>query len=198
MTKRLALLAALAASIPTGAACAQEAFAGLYVHEVDTPLSLHVGETGADLALGYRFAPIAALAVIGKPAPYVIASLNSSGDTSFAGAGLGWTIGKGPAYVRPAIGVVVHDGPGRRVDPVTLRRTGPSRRTCLPKNFAPPSAWRATRSGSSNTSGSPPLDFFASSGASSSCRLCSTPGTGRSMTILARISVCSARTIAAC
>ncbi len=115
MTKRLALLAALAASIPTGAACAQEAFAGLYVHEVDTPLSLHVGETGADLALGYRFTPIAALAVFGKPAPYVIASVNTAGDTSFAGAGLSWTIGKGPVYLRPALGLVVHDGPSRRV-----------------------------------------------------------------------------------
>ena len=123
MTWRFALLAALAASFAPGAACAQEVFAGVYVHEVDTPLSLPVREGGADLALGYRFAPIAALGFIGKPAPYVIASLNSSGDTSFAGAGLGWTIGKGPVYVRPAVGVILHDGPGLRVDPVTGNRT---------------------------------------------------------------------------
>ena len=53
----------------------------------------------------------------------MIASINSSGDTSFAGAGLSTTIDKGPVYVRPAIGVVVHDGPGLRVDPVARRRT---------------------------------------------------------------------------
>ena len=123
MTKRLAFVAAVAAVFPTGAAAAQEVFAGLYVHEVDTPLSLQVGEGGVDLVAGYRFAPIAALRVIGKPAPYVIASINSSGDTSFAGVGLAWSIGKGPVFVRPAIGIVVHDGPGLRVDPVTRNRT---------------------------------------------------------------------------
>lgn len=123
MSKRLAFLAALAALSLPGAAAAREVFAGIYVHEVDTPFTLPVREDGADLVAGYRFAPIEALRIIGKPAPYLIASLNSSGDTSFAGAGLGWTIGKGRIYVRPAIGMVVHDGPGLRVDPVTRRRT---------------------------------------------------------------------------
>ena len=123
MTKRLAFLATLAALFPAGTAAAQEVFAGIYVHEVDTPFTLRVGEGGADIAVGYRFAPIGALGAIGKPAPYVIASLNSSGDTSFAGVGLSWSIGKGPVYVRPAIGIVVHDGPGLRVNPVTRRRT---------------------------------------------------------------------------
>lgn len=122
MTKRLAFLAAVAALSPTGAA-AQEVFSGLYVHEVDTPLSLQVGEGGVDIVAGYRFAPIEALRVVGKPAPYVIGSLNSSGDTSFAGAGLGWSIGNGRLYARPAVGVVVHDGPGLRVDPLAGRRT---------------------------------------------------------------------------
>ena len=123
MTQRLVLLAALAALFPSGAACAQEVFGGVYVHEVDTPFTLHVGEGGADLVAGYRFAPIAALAAVGKPAPYLVASLNSSGDTSFVGGGLSWSIGKGPVYLRPAIGIVVHDGPGLRVDPVTRTRT---------------------------------------------------------------------------
>jgi hypothetical protein len=122
MKKRLALLAAAAAAVPS-AAVAQEAFAGVYVHEVDTPFSLHVGESGVDIAAGYRFAPIEALGVIGKPAPYLIASLNTAGDTSFAGAGLGWTIGKGPLYARPALGLVVHDGPSLRIDPATGRHS---------------------------------------------------------------------------
>jgi lipid A 3-O-deacylase len=122
MNMRAALPAVLAASFPVEAG-AQEVFAGAYVHEVDTPFTLRVGEGGADLVAGYRFGPIAALAVVGKPAPYVIASLNTGGDTSFAGAGLGWTIGKGRLYARPAIGIVVHDGPDLRVDPVTGNRT---------------------------------------------------------------------------
>jgi hypothetical protein len=121
MIVRLAF-AALAAAVPSAAA-AQEAFAGVYVHEVDTPFTLHVGESGADLALGYRFAPIEQLSVIGRPAPYVVASLNTAGDTSFAGAGVAWTIGTGPVYLRPGIGLVVHDGPGLRIDPATGRHS---------------------------------------------------------------------------
>ena len=115
--------AALALAALPSAAQAQEAFVGLYAHEVDTPLTLYTGEGGADLALGLRFAPIEALDFVGAPAPYLIGSLNSRGDTSFAGAGLGWQFGDGPFYVRPAVGVVVHDGPRYRVDTVRGRRT---------------------------------------------------------------------------
>lgn len=43
----------------------------------------------------------------------MIASIDISGGTSFAGAGLSWTVGKGPVYVRPAVGVVIHDWPER-------------------------------------------------------------------------------------
>jgi lipid A 3-O-deacylase len=120
---RIALPAALAALSLASSAAAQEVFAGVYAHEVDTPFTLKVGESGADIALGYRFAPIEPLGVVGKPAPYVVASLNTAGDTSFVGAGLSWSIGNGPVYVRPGIGVVVHDGPALRVDPVARRRT---------------------------------------------------------------------------
>jgi hypothetical protein len=72
----------------TAPAAAQEVFAGAYVHGVDTPFTLETGEGGADIAAGYRFAPIDALGVIGRPAPYLVASLNTRGDTSFAGGGL--------------------------------------------------------------------------------------------------------------
>jgi hypothetical protein len=110
----------LLAASPAGA---QEAFVGVYAHGVDTPFTLYTGEGGADIAAGYRFAPIEGLSAIGSPAPYVIASVNTDGDTSFAGGGLSWSIGKGPVYVRPAIGLVVHDGPSRRFDAVRLRQT---------------------------------------------------------------------------
>ena len=104
-------------------AAAQEVFVGGYVHGVNTPLTLDTGERGADIMAGYRFAPIEGLAFIGKPAPYLIASLNSRGDTSFAGAGLAWKIGKGPVYLRPGVGIVVHDGPSYRVNAAGDMRT---------------------------------------------------------------------------
>ncbi len=115
---RLVLLALAGAVLPAPLA-AQEVFAGLYAHEVDTPLTLRTDESGVDLELGYRFAPIEGLHAIGRPAPYLIGSLNTAGDTSFAGAGLAWTIGKGRVYLRPGIGLVVHDGPALRIDPDT-------------------------------------------------------------------------------
>ena len=112
-----AILAALAAAGAPAGAFAQEVFAGVYKHGVDTPFTLYSGERGADLELGFRLAPIAALSVIGSPSPYVIGSLNTAGDTSFAGVGIGWRVGvAGPFYLRPGVGLVVHDGPSYRVD----------------------------------------------------------------------------------
>ncbi len=107
----MVLAAALAGSALAAPAYAGEVFAGAYVHEVETPFTLETGEGGYDVALGYRFDRIEALSVIGRPAPYVIGSLNVEGDTSFVAAGLSWTIGKGPVYVRPGIGLAIHDGP---------------------------------------------------------------------------------------
>lgn len=107
----------------THPAAAQELFAGAYAHGVDTPFTLETGERGVDFQAGARFAPIEALSFIGKPAPYVMVSVSASGDTSFAGAGLGWTLGKGRFYARPGIGLVVHEGPSLRLDPATGLRT---------------------------------------------------------------------------
>jgi len=119
----LSLCAALAAFGVAPAARAQEAFAGVYAHGVDTPLTLHTGEKGIDLVLGCRLPSIEALRAIGRPAPYLIGSLNARGDTSFAGAGVSWTFGKGRVFVRPAVALVVHDGPAYRVDQQTEQRT---------------------------------------------------------------------------
>lgn len=115
----IAAMACLAAA----PASAGEVFAGAYAHGVETPLTFYTGEGGVDLQLGYRFAGIDALAPVGKPAPYVMASVNAGGDTSFAGAGLSWKLGHGPIYLRPAVGFVVHDGPSDRVDPASGRHT---------------------------------------------------------------------------
>ena len=120
MLRALAIAALPAALLATPAA-AQEVFGGVYKHAVDTPFTLNTDEGGVDFQLGYRFARLKALKIIGKPAPYVVVSLNSRGDTSFAGAGLSWTLGKGPVYARPGIGLAVHTGPSLRVGANGLR-----------------------------------------------------------------------------
>ena len=113
-------LAAGALAAISAPANAQEVFGGVYAHAVDTPFTLETTEGGSvDVAAGVRFGGIKALDFIGSPEPYLVGSLNTSGDTSFAGAGLSWTIGKGPFYVRPGIGLVIHDAPEFRVDPAT-------------------------------------------------------------------------------
>jgi lipid A 3-O-deacylase len=93
-----------------------EIYGGVYAHAVDTPFTLETNEGGTDVQVGYRFAPIESLRAIGSPEPYVFASVNLSGDTSFAGAGLSWKAELGPVYLRPGIGLVVHNAPSRRVD----------------------------------------------------------------------------------
>ena len=121
--KQFPFPAAAALALASAPAQAGEVFAGAYVHAVETPLTFHTGEGGTDLQLGYRFDGIEALGAIGKPAPYLLASLNTSGDTSFAGAGLAWKLGNGTVYLRPGAGLIVHDGPKDRVDPVSGRHT---------------------------------------------------------------------------
>ena len=113
--KPFAIMALACTAGISAPAHADEVFVGAYVHAVDTPLTLRTDEDGADFEAGYRFDRIDALGFLGKPAPYVIGSLNTDGDTSFAGVGLSWKIGKGKVYARPELGVVVHDGPKLKI-----------------------------------------------------------------------------------
>ncbi|MEO7409974.1 MAG: acyloxyacyl hydrolase [Sphingomicrobium sp.] len=103
-------IAALAAATP---AQAGELFGGLFVHNVDTPLSLGGSpEGGIDLQLGYRGGSIIKGTGI---EPYVFASANTQGDTHFAAAGLSWKFGD-RIYIRPGIGLAVHTGSSRNRD----------------------------------------------------------------------------------
>ena len=113
-------LFALAIAGFPAAASAQEAYGGLYAHGVDTPFTFDTKEGGADIQAGVRFDPIEALADV---QPYVFGSANLSGDTSFIGAGVSWKAEIGKFYVRPGVGLVVHDAPSLRVDPETGLRT---------------------------------------------------------------------------
>jgi lipid A 3-O-deacylase len=114
-----AAFAALAfASSPVAAG---ELYGGVYKHAVDTPFTLDTQESGADLQLGYRLDPILSVARI---EPYVFGSVNSEeGGTDFVGAGVSRKFGLGGVYVRPGVGLVVHNAPDVRVNPTTGLRT---------------------------------------------------------------------------
>ena len=112
---RASILAGLAVVIAATATPAQagEVFGGLYVHGVDTPLSLGGSpEGGVDLQLGYRGNPLGGEK---GPAPYLFASANSKGDTHFAVAGLAYKFGD-RIYVRPGLGLAVHTGSASNTD----------------------------------------------------------------------------------
>jgi len=122
MTTRTPFIAAaITLAVVASPAAAQEVFAGAYIHEVKTPFTLPTHEGGADVELGYRFGRQQALSFIGAPSPYLIASVNTQGDTSFAGGGLSWKLGKGRVFVRPGVGLIAHDGPRLRVGPDGIR-----------------------------------------------------------------------------
>lgn len=112
---RFALLMAGGLLVAAGPARATELFAGGYAHGVDTPFTEEIFEGGADLQLGIRGDRIEALRFVGRPQPYLLGSLNSKGDTSFAAAGLSWKLGD-RIYARPGIGLAIHDAPGRRLE----------------------------------------------------------------------------------
>lgn len=135
---RLSFLALCSAS-PAAPALADELWVGAHVQDVKTPLSLSGIEDGPAIQLGWRADPIAALAPIGKPSPHVYASLSTDGNTNFAVAGIGWRFGD-IIYLRPGIGLAIHDGPDRRVR--ANRRTDLGSRILLAPEIA--AGWRAS------------------------------------------------------
>ncbi len=100
-------LAALAIASP---AQAGELFGGVYVHDVDTPLSKSGVEGGADLQLGYRGGRLGRTPL----QPYVFGALNTAGKTSYAAVGLSAKFGD-RLYVRPGLGIAVHNGSAKNV-----------------------------------------------------------------------------------
>jgi lipid A 3-O-deacylase len=101
----LALAAALGVVAMPSAAQAGEIFGGVYVHDVDTPLTLSGVEGGADIQLGWRGDRI------GKTPlqPYAFAAVNTAGETHYAAAGISAKFGD-RFFVRPGLGIAVHTG----------------------------------------------------------------------------------------
>jgi hypothetical protein len=104
----------LAASAIASPAQAGELFGGVYVHDVDTPLSKSGVEDGADVQLGYRGGRIGRTPL----QLYVFGALNTAGKTSYAAAGLSAKFGD-RVYVRPGLGIAVHNGSARNVQDST-------------------------------------------------------------------------------
>ena len=104
-TLALGLSAVVASAFTATPAQANEIFGGLYVHDVDTPLSMGGVEDGADVQLGWRGERIG-----GTPLqPYAFAAVNTAGQTHYAAVGLSAKFGDA-IFVRPGIGIAVHTG----------------------------------------------------------------------------------------
>jgi hypothetical protein len=110
------LLAAIAltATAVAAPASAGEIFGGLYVHDVDTPLTKSGIEHGADVQLGYRGGRIGHTPF----QPYVFGALNTAGDTSYAAAGVSARFGK-RLFIRPGVGIAVHTGSAENFQDLT-------------------------------------------------------------------------------
>lgn len=107
MKTAIAAIAALALAWPTSAH-AGELFGGIYVHDVDSPLTRSGVEKGLDLQLGYRWDRIGRTPL----EPYLFAAANTSGQTHYAVAGISAKFGK-RLFVRPGLGIALHSGDDR-------------------------------------------------------------------------------------
>ena len=101
----LALLAIIPASFAATPAQADEIIGGLYVHDVDTFLTIAGVEDGMDVQLGWRGDRI------GKTPlqPHAFFAVNTSGSTNYAAVGLSAKFGK-TVFIRPGLGIAVHTG----------------------------------------------------------------------------------------
>jgi len=110
---RGAFILAVSLAAVASPAAAGELFGGVYIHDVDTPLTLSGVEGGADIQLGWRGGKIGRTPL----QPYIFGAVNTAGETNYAAAGLSAKFGK-QVYVRPGLGIAVHTGSARnREDP---------------------------------------------------------------------------------
>jgi hypothetical protein len=103
------LCSALLAAAASAPAQAGELFGGLYVHDVKLPTDQSGLEGGLDVQLGYRGGRIGRTPL----QPYVYGALNTAGETSYAAVGVSARFGN-RIYVRPGIGLAIHNGSAAR------------------------------------------------------------------------------------
>jgi len=114
----IALAAGLFVAAMPGTASAAEIFGGLYVHGVDTPLTLGGDpEDGLDVQLGWRGNRIGRTVF----QPYAFGAINTAGETNYAAVGLSAKFGSS-VYIRPGLGLAVHSGSDADFDDPTNDR----------------------------------------------------------------------------
>ena len=103
--------AVVAAGLGVCRAEAAEAWVGVYDHDVYDTMSIGRYEAGVQIGAGLIGAPLQPLRLLGRPSPYVLATVNTDGGTNYAAAGLSWRLDLGQrVYLRPGVGLAVHDG----------------------------------------------------------------------------------------
>jgi hypothetical protein len=116
MFRSVALLAIAAIAVASPAQ-ADELFGGVYVHDIDSPLTASGIEGGADIQLGYRWDRIGRTPL----QPYLFGAVNTAGETSYAAVGLSAKFGD-RIFVRPGVGIAIHNGSARNFDDPTNSR----------------------------------------------------------------------------
>lgn len=101
---------ALVAATPAGAL--ESVRVGVLDHNVGVLNAKTEGrEQGVNIEAQADLGRLEALRWVGRPAPYAVASINTAGDTSFAGVGLTWRVPLGANWgFEPALGYVIHNG----------------------------------------------------------------------------------------
>ena len=105
----LALLAAIPAALTATPAQADEIFGGLYVHDVDTFLTIAGVESGMDVQVGWRGEPLTKL----RLQQYLFVAVNTAGNTNYAAFGVSRKFGD-KVFIRPGLGIAVHTGSSKR------------------------------------------------------------------------------------
>src|SRR5262245_5958959 len=107
-----AAAAAMAVFSPSAAAQVDSARLGVMKHNICvTDCKNADKESGVNIAGELRFASPGFLSCAGSPHPYVMASVNTDGNTSYGGVGLQWDFAFGGRWhFEPGLGYVIHDG----------------------------------------------------------------------------------------
>jgi len=96
---------------PAQAGPFSDVYVSVVAHNIQVTDPKNAGkEQGPNIEIGAHFVSPGFLSGLGQPRPYVMASANAAGDTSFVAAGLGWRVPFGRDWAfEPAIGVAWHN-----------------------------------------------------------------------------------------
>ncbi|MGE3929179.1 MAG: acyloxyacyl hydrolase [Hyphomonadaceae bacterium] len=108
----LALVGAAVMTPARAEALVDQAYVGVMAHNICVTDCKNANkEDGSSIELQLSFDSPSFLSWAGSPTPYVVASVNTAGDTSFGGFGLDWRWEFADGWaLEPGVGYVVHDG----------------------------------------------------------------------------------------